>query len=154
VLLKEFEAVYAFEPHPDHFLQIPSQAFRHQVAIGAVPSNGLHSLREGKDNNGQGHIVPRDDSLIPVQVRTLDGFMISNVDLIKIDVEGWESMVVEGAITTIVKWSPMIILEENGLCQRYGISRKYIHDLMSELDYRLLEQRNKDYIFDHKRWVR
>ena len=46
-----------------------------------------------------------------VDVVTLDEFNFKNVDLIKIDVEGHEYFVLEGAIKTIKKYKPIIICE-------------------------------------------
>lgn len=43
----------------------------------------------------------------------IDDFKIPNVDLIKIDVEGWEPEVLDGAKETISKWKPMVMVEFN-----------------------------------------
>ena len=45
------------------------------------------------------------------QIRTLDSFNLSDVSLIKIDVEGMELEVIEGALDTINRCSPMLIFE-------------------------------------------
>lgn len=48
---------------------------------------------------------------LKIQVETLDSFNIDNVSFIKIDVEGNERNVLEGAINTIVKYLPTILIE-------------------------------------------
>jgi FkbM family methyltransferase len=45
------------------------------------------------------------------KIRTLDSFNLSDVSLIKIDVEGMELEVIEGAVDTINRCSPMLIFE-------------------------------------------
>lgn len=47
-----------------------------------------------------------------VEQKTLDSFGFTEVDFIKIDVEGWEHNVIKGGIETIRKWKPTIILEQ------------------------------------------
>lgn len=51
----------------------------------------------------------------PEQLYTLDEFNFVNVDYIKIDVDGYEEKVLQGAVNTIMKYKPVIVLEaENG----------------------------------------
>ena len=45
------------------------------------------------------------------QIKTLDSFNLSDVSLIKIDVEGMEFEVIQGAVETINRCSPMILFE-------------------------------------------
>ena len=49
-----------------------------------------------------------------VRVDTLDSFELREVDLIKIDVEGWELPVVHGAVETLRKWRPIVVCEQKG----------------------------------------
>ena len=57
---------------------------------------------------------------VDVRMRTLDGFEFENVDFIKIDTEGFELFVIRGAIETIKKWKPNIVVEQAGLSDYYG----------------------------------
>ena len=148
-LCKQFELVHAFEPHPELFRRLPHTKCRpHNVALGRRTIEKL-SLREGTENNGQSHVVPFDERLIPIEVKTLDDYKLSRVDFLKIDVEGWETFVVEGAAETIYKWHPLIVVEENGLCQRYAVSRRAIHDQLTGMGYMLQDVCNKDYVYQH-----
>ena len=45
------------------------------------------------------------------QLYTLDEFNLLNVDYIKIDVDGFESRVLQGAKNTILKYNPILVLE-------------------------------------------
>ena len=46
-----------------------------------------------------------------VEVRTLDSFGFTDVDLIKIDVEGHEYSVLEGSLLTIQRCKPILLIE-------------------------------------------
>ena len=48
---------------------------------------------------------------LKVDCRTIDSFDFQNIELIKIDVEGCEQDVIDGAINTIKNWLPNIIIE-------------------------------------------
>lgn len=52
-----------------------------------------------------------ENSDLIINVETLDSFNIDDVSFIKIDVEGNERMVLEGAVNTIYKNSPTILIE-------------------------------------------
>lgn len=52
-------------------------------------------------------------------------------DVIKIDVEGAEQEVIEGAIKTITKFQPVVLFEHGaGAAEYYGSGSDEIHDLL------------------------
>jgi FkbM family methyltransferase len=73
-------------------------------------------------------------TVIKVEVRTLDSFGLTNVQLIKVDVEGSEREVLEGARETILRDHPALLLEllsgtyqdplavTREVCEKYGYS--------------------------------
>ena len=63
--------------------------------------SSLASLREG-DGCFEEHLV---------EVRSIDSFGFDDVDLMKIDVEGFEQSVLFGAVETIEKTRPVLIIE-------------------------------------------
>ena len=67
---------------------------------------------------------------------TLDAYEFDAVDLIKIDVEGAEFEVIEGAEQTIRRNRPVICVETNHLSERYGHSKAEMIAVMQELGYR------------------
>jgi len=52
-----------------------------------------------------------ENELFEISIQPLDSFNITNVGLIKIDVEGMEELVIEGALNTIDKYKPVLIIE-------------------------------------------
>lgn len=71
---------------------------------------------------------------VRVQLRTLDSFDFDDVDLIKIDVEGHEMEVVEGALATLARCRPTLMVE---IEQRHHPKRTLaeIFARFRELDY-------------------
>jgi len=85
-----------------------------QRALGDKPQRV--GMADGKHNTGQRHVVPGDG----IEMITLDSLGLAP-DFIKIDVEGMEWHVLVGGEETIRRHRPVIMFEENGLNQRYGI---------------------------------
>lgn len=90
-----------------------------------------------------------------VRIETLDSFDFKNVSFIKIDVEGSEKEVLEGAIKTIRKNRPVILLEIMG-----GASREQARDREREIFkwFKKLGYKGKylamfDYIFAPKEGI-
>lgn len=76
---------------------------------------------------------PRQEIVVPVE--RLDSMIPHDVkiDLIKIDVEGAEGLVIEGAIETIKRNKPYIIFEHGGTSSSvFGYSSADIYDLLVE----------------------
>ena len=65
----------------------------------------------------------------------LDDFELKNVDFIKVDVEGYEYFVISGAIETITRCRPVIIVEQKAGFERYGLSDKQAVALLKSLGY-------------------
>ena len=71
-----------------------------------------HNGHEYTTNLRVGRIKGRGD--LKIEVKTIDSLGYSDVNFIKIDVEGHEYKCVVGAEQTIRKYNPVIIIEQNG----------------------------------------
>lgn len=111
-MLERFEKVVAIEP-TDLAEKIDPRAFIIKAAMGS--RSGYCSMHPGPRNNGQTHVIQGKDTI----VLPLDQYGFEP-DFIKIDVEGMEFDVLRGAKNTILTHRPVIMIEENGLCKRYG----------------------------------
>lgn len=110
--------------YPDGPVQI------HPVALGS--SLGSADIRvEEHPKVGQ----LRAGSLKPgnrIPVKPLDDYALKDVVLIKVDVEGWEGLVLEGARQTIQDYQPLIFAE-----QWDEAAHNAIKDVLSPLGYRM-----------------
>jgi hypothetical protein len=74
-----------------------------------------------------------EDTLITVRTERLDDMLPAGarVDLMKIDVEGGELMVLEGAVATLRRCKPVVIFEHGlGASELYGSTPEKVFDLL------------------------
>jgi len=110
------------------------------AALGASNSVAdlrlAHGVHAGHNTFGRfAHDGVQADSLEQVSVETLDKVVanldLSRVDFIKIDVEGAEASVIDGARTVLTKMRPMILLEVNDSALRaQGSSAEVLLDTL------------------------
>lgn len=86
------------------------------------------------------------------EVRTIDSFEFSSCDFIKIDCEGYETYILEGAKETIERFTPVILMENKGYAtERYGCISP--EQLLLDWGYEILVRYRKDIIMGpSKRW--
>jgi hypothetical protein len=75
-----------------------------------------------------------DLELLTVKTQRLDDHLPAgySLDLIKIDVEGAEQLVLEGAIETLTRDRPIVLFECGlGAADHYGTSSEQIHQLLT-----------------------
>lgn len=66
------------------------------------------------------------------RVSTLDSWQLPACDFLKIDVEGWEQQVLEGATQTITRFRPAMYVENDRASQQAALI-----DLINQLGYRM-----------------
>lgn len=121
-MAQDFMEVHAFEPLPSHWecwrANMPKREglTLHQEALGATA--GTMTLIEGIDNSGATRIEMQPGSC---PVVTLDAFAFPVLDFLKIDCEGFEAFVIEGAVETLQRCRPAVLVEQKRKCgHRYG----------------------------------
>jgi hypothetical protein len=71
-----------------------------------------------------------------VPARTIDSYNFEEVDAIKIDVEGTEMFVIEGAKDTIDRCRPSVQVEiVPKQCAQYGYNPQDLYDFFAQRDY-------------------
>lgn len=117
-LARVFETVYTFEPAPDLFAMLLANApepniVKFQAALGDVPKLvGLsRQRRDGKTDNHEGITHVAGDGTIPTL--RVDDLRLPVVDLLFLDVEGYELFALWGAKDTIARCRPTIAVEIN-----------------------------------------
>lgn len=148
-LRKEFAAVEAFEPVPLHRACFAANVTGanvtlHAYALGAEA--GSAAMHVPEDTTGNAHIATEEvlsNGRGPIRlekgiaVRSLDSFGFAEVDLIKIDVEGYELPVVEGAAETLLRERPFVVVEQKGNDARfYGQARDSALSFLADLGMR------------------
>lgn len=114
--------VIAIEPVAANFAQLSKNIYRngygnillHNVAVGAT--NGTATMYIGKKSNWHAlYPVPWKTREITVAVSTLDAVLaqhnLCSVDLIRMDLEGYEVEVIHGMVETIENYSPRLLVE-------------------------------------------
>lgn len=123
-LAKIFDRVEAFEPNQSAATKLSGHVSDvialHHVALSRNESQAsLYTpvSSYGAEYSGWGSLhremLPPSDSVHTraVSTRSLDSYSFSNVALIKIDVEGHEVDVLEGASNTIARCQPLVLIE-------------------------------------------
>lgn len=110
-----FDAVVAFEPvalHASCFVKnVPlDNVTLHQVGLGAQAGWATAMPDPGNPKHSTGGTYLAKGGRLPVH--PLDEFALADVDLIKIDVEGRELDVCRGAIDTLRRCRPIVVVEQ------------------------------------------
>ena len=145
-LSRKFEQVFAFEAVPSTFeyLRRNTAELANVTAlnVAAGPAAGevyfSHYPRHGQLSHVDGGIAVEKTSRIgPVPVQTIDSMNLADVSFIKIDTEGFELPVIEGAVETIKRCRPLILVEQNGNEEaHFGRPRDEATDFLLKLGMR------------------
>lgn len=139
---KKFQTVYAFEPDPLNFhcMVMNNQAdnvVKMNCALGEAPGFCKVSRHNQATNTGTWTVDRDDHAHIPIL--TLDSLMIPDLDLLQLDVEGYESNIILGGLASIERCKPVIILE-NG-------HKDDVKAMMNSIGYVYRDQSVSDAIF-------
>ena len=136
-----------FEPNPDILPKLKKNTNTlknctvHEVALG--DTTGKVSMQYDT-NPGTYHITDHNGS---INLQTLDSYNFQNVDIIKIDVEGFEVPVLEGAKETILSNKPWIQIEANHSGERYGRHKTKIIETLSKFGMKRIAKEWPDQIW-------
>jgi len=152
-MAKDFQDLLAFEPKRAH-----RECWRANMngrggtllAVALGTRTGLVSMLTGPSSSGDTYVRPDGDTSESTEVATLmtlDEFVLTELDLLKIDCEGYELFVVQGARETILREQPVIIVEQKpGHGAKYGIGDLDAVAYLRTLGYAEVETINGDVI--------
>jgi len=147
---KHFSKVITFEPSTDNFYCLCNNAkqdniYKYQSAIG----NSTEPVRIEKVQNIGGYKVLGEGSIPQL---TIDSFDLKDVDLIQLDVEGHEGYVIQGALETIKRCKPWIMLETKSKNASHSIwSKAELDKLMLSIGYEIYSEPTRlDTIYKEK----
>lgn len=101
------KAIWAAAGLVDGMTEIPVVNYQQASSFGDLE---IHRAPEGQTNAPIGQPVDY-DRLVAVPALRLDTLDLPRCDLLKIDVEGMEMEVIEGAVETIARCRPIMIIE-------------------------------------------
>lgn len=117
----------------------------HECALGEAPGRARMAVNP-KDTGGTHVAGLTDDG--DVEVRTLDSFDFHDVDFIKLDCEGFEDRVLKGALETLVRCKPCVIVEQkpHKLGPNFGIKGTPAVDFLLGLGAAIRAEMSGDYV--------
>lgn len=136
-------SVLAFEPNSEAFACLQYNMVRNQLTgivdtkmLGLSDSAGKTTLHPEQNAGARWmHTAPVDGGA-EVVFDKLDSFLLSRLDFLKIDIEGWELRALKGASNTISQFHPAMLIEVNsGALNRAGTSREELLEYISGLGY-------------------
>ena len=143
-----FDRVYSFEPDRTNFRCLSlntvekDNVFLYQAALGNQPTTV--SLFNGSPTNCGAFGVTQQGN---IPVLSIDDLNLTDVDCIHLDAEGFEFFILHGAINTITKSSPLIVVEWFDHGERYGWTKNDLIDFLLRLGYNNMKQIGSDMMF-------
>ena len=147
-LSQTFQLVWTFEPDIDNYAALVQNTMntanivRTRMALGDKAGTG--AIDRIDPQNIGAHQVKEGDEF---KIGTVDSYMFDDVDLLQLDIEGFEHQAVLGAAETIDRCSPVIVLELKGLGKRYNYSDEETIEFLSDLGYKIKDRIHRDVLF-------
>ena len=146
-LVKRFREVQAFEPMPPFRVCFERNVTHENVVLHRYPLGerdaNVTMIYDPADSGGT-HVGGAGD----MKMRTLDSFEFDDVDFIKIDCEGYEHMVLAGAVETLARCRPCVIVEQkpHKLGPNFGIKGTPAVDLLRDCGAVVRREMSGDWI--------
>jgi FkbM family methyltransferase len=152
VFSRQCSAVYAFEPDPVTNARLKEHLLRNEAnnvkAFELAIGNANHSvsLVRTAHNSGGNRITP-DSQGVAIEVRRLDDLIaeqnLKMPSLIKIDVEGYEMQVLQGAVETIRTNRPVIFAEvSDQMLRRNNSSAQELIEFLQSAGYTIFRAKD------------
>lgn len=146
LMAEKFKEVHSFEMVPETYACLEKN-------VGYLKNVKLHLKALGEANRHMGinregstlshHVSEGDD----VEMVAIDSLNLSGLGLLKLDLEGYEYHALQGAKQTIQKYWPVIILEEKGHANRYGLAPDICSQTLKSWGYQMVWRAKPDKIF-------
>jgi FkbM family methyltransferase len=151
-----FKRVITFEPDKRNFkcLSHNTKEFNNVVAfnyaLGDVAGFGtMDTPAHETDNCGAIQFVPSvtDSAASDIPMMRVDSLKLTPCDLLYLDIEGFEIPALRGALETIQRCKPVIVIEDKGLSERYGYKQGEAFEVVRPLGYKVVQKIHRDVVF-------
>jgi FkbM family methyltransferase len=146
-LASKFGRVVTFEPDPVNFRALVhnTSTAKNILALPCALGNrgGTWCDLEREAGNAGAHQVTMGD-VAPVV--TLDSLNLPALDLLYLDIEGFEMMAIQGALDTIVRFKPVIAIEDKGLSERYHYKQGAAEQFLATHGYEVVARPHRDVV--------
>jgi FkbM family methyltransferase len=139
-LAKRFQSVICFEPNPN---------FRECFVRNITEKNVIlwpYGLSDGEHTASQDFnstVLKQGEG--GIECRTLDSFGLNNVDFVKIDVDGFEVPLLEGALDTLIRNTPVVNIEMKRDKRIDTVKRA--EDILRDLGYQFKKRTKSDEVW-------
>ena len=144
-LAKHYDHVWTFEPDPinQECLKLNTAHLNnvYRMPMGLGNFREKVGLKHHPENCGASHVVADGD----IQLIPLDALNLVNIDLIQLDVEGFEHRALLGAKHTIERDRPVLMVENVGHGDRYGC-RDLIGWISDTFNYKMVASPDHDVV--------
>jgi FkbM family methyltransferase len=145
-----FRTVYTFEPDAANFAALTHNVrakaqgpvFCAQGVLG--DARGPVAMERSTKSTGQHRVAPGPGA---VPTYRIDDLALPRLDAVFLDVEGCEIPALRGGWTTIQRFRPVIMAEENKRSVRQGFAIGELARVLGEIGYSLVERRGEDLVF-------
>jgi FkbM family methyltransferase len=143
-LAESFEQVLTFEPEPISRACLERNVYKNVLVSAAALGDRLGYCSIDRKSLGSHKVKDGED----VEVVTIDSLDLEYLDLLQLDVEGYEWHALMGGLETIDRCQPVIQVELRGFTDHYGHTDRQVRELLASLGYKLATQRpGSDFVF-------
>lgn len=148
-LVNSFKHVIAFEPVQEFIECFKKNVCKdnftiHPVALGNNES--YINMIIDPFNSGHSHINTDNIGKGSIPLKKLDNFNFNKIDLIKIDVEGYEEEILYGAEQTIKHNIPVMVVEQRDHEYKKSLLSLPSIKILESWGYKIVGKFNKDYV--------
>jgi FkbM family methyltransferase len=149
-MAQHFKTVHAFEPATDTYLCLSHNIQAHKninayhIALGEEYQK-IDMVDDDKriGNTGARYIKPGEQ----IDMQSLDSLRLKDVGLIKLDVEGYEYYALRGAVQTILKYKPVVVIEKKSFKDRFEKNEKHADEYLWRLGMKAVDIVGNDVIY-------
>lgn len=146
-LAQRFGRVYTFEPERENFACLARNADAENIFAARAflgDRHGGKALQRHSKSSGGHQITVAAAGAVPVFC--IDDLALPDLDGLFLDVEGYEWWILRGAMRTLDKCRPLLVLEENRQLVKFGRAFGDLEKLLAPLGYRLIERVDEDIV--------